>query len=55
VQVDTSREASYIESSSLVSAFSRDQSIIRVTLHHDLIVRYPQAVAVTTAITWGAS
>jgi hypothetical protein len=52
-QVDASRDASYIEASTLVSAFARDQSIIRVTLHHDLIVRRPEAVALKAGMTWG--
>ncbi len=54
VELDVSREGSYSSGGTMVSAFTRDQTLIRAILHHDLAVRHPVAVAVKTGITWGA-
>lgn len=54
LEIEVSREASYVESGSLVSAFSRDQTVIRTIMRHDFAVQYAEAVAVKTNITWGA-
>jgi HK97 family phage major capsid protein len=49
--LDVSAEASYVDSgSNVVSAFANDQTVIRVIEEHDFGVRYPQAVAVATAV-----
>ena len=31
-----------------------NQTLVRAILRHDLAVKHPEAVAVKTAITWGA-
>jgi hypothetical protein len=36
------------------SAFTRDQTLMRAILLHDLAVKHDVAVAVKTGITWGA-
>ncbi len=55
IRVEMSREAAYKTSGgSMVSAFQRDQSLIRAILHHDINVRHAEAVAVKTGVSWGA-
>ena len=50
--VDSS--ASYVQSGSLVSAFSRDETVVRVIMHHDFGIRYDVSATVLTGVTWGA-
>jgi HK97 family phage major capsid protein len=45
--------ASYVENSTLVSAFSRDETLIRAIARHDLGVRHDLSIAVKQAISWG--
>jgi HK97 family phage major capsid protein len=52
IAVDSS--ASYIESGSLVSAFSRDETLMRAIERHDLGVRHADSIAILKSITWGA-
>lgn len=52
IAVDSS--ASYVDSGSLVSAFSRDETLIRAISKHDFAVRHEESVAVKTGVTWGA-
>jgi HK97 family phage major capsid protein len=54
LQVDVSMEASYIDanSSSLVSAFSLDQSIVRAITEHDFAMRRGESVAVINTMSW---
>jgi HK97 family phage major capsid protein len=54
MEIEVSREASYVESGSLVSAFSRDQTVIRTIMRHDFAAQYAEAIAIKNAITWGA-
>jgi HK97 family phage major capsid protein len=49
-----STEASYTSGGNTVSAFQRDQTLIRVISKHDFGPRHVESVAVGTAITWGA-
>ena len=60
--IDVSTEASYDivteqggqVSVSSVSAFTHDQTLIRVITEHDFVMRHPESVAVITGIKWGA-
>lgn len=52
--LDVSAEAAYIESATLVSAFSRDQTVVRAITEHDFGMRHDESVAVLTGVTWGA-
>lgn len=52
--LDVSREAAYDVSGTLHSAFSKNQTVIRLVGSHDVAVRYNAAVAVLTAVQWGA-
>lgn len=53
ISLAISTEASYMDGGSLVSAFSRDQTVIRVIAEHDFGVRHDKAVAVGTGVMWG--
>lgn len=52
IAVDSS--ASYVDGSSLVSAFTRDETLIRAISRHDFAMRYDEAVAVKNQVTWGS-
>ncbi len=52
IAVDSS--ASYVESGSLVSSFSRDETVIRAITQHDFGMRHVESAAVITNATWGA-
>jgi len=52
--IDASSEAAYVSGSNVVSAYSLDQTVIRVIAEHDFAVRHPESVAVITGLTWGA-
>lgn len=53
MEVAVSTEASYVdESATLVSAFSLDQTVMRVLLEHDIVLRHDESVAVLTDINW---
>lgn len=51
--IDVSTEASYVSSGTLVSAFSRDQTVIRVIAEHDLVMRHDASAAMLTDVDWG--
>lgn len=53
LSVAISTEAAFIENGQLVSAFSKDLTIMRVILEHDFAMRHDEAVAVLTGVTWG--
>lgn len=51
MKVDFSKEASYIDSDGkLVSAFSRNQSLIRVVTEHDIGFRHPEGLVLGTGV-----
>lgn len=50
--VDASPEAAYHDGSSVVSAYSQDQTVVRAIAEHDLGLRYDKAIAVMTQVTW---
>lgn len=50
--IDVSTEAAYVSGGQLVSAFSRDQAIVRVIAHHDFAVRHAASIAVLTDVDW---
>ena len=56
--IDVSTEASYdiftAQGQVPVSAFTHDQTLIRVITEHDFVMRHPESVAVITGIKWGA-
>ena len=50
ITADTS--AAYIEGGTLVSSFSRDQTVVRAIVRHDFTVLYPESVAVLTGVLY---
>ena len=51
--IDFSREATYKDDQgNLVSAFSRNQSLIRVVTEHDIGFRHNEGLVLGTGITW---
>lgn len=51
--VDVSDTAAYHNGSSVVAAFSLDQTVIRAIAEHDFVARDPNAIAVLTGVRWG--
>lgn len=52
LQVDASNTAAYHDGSNVVSAFSKDQTVVRVIAHHDLGIRHEESLAVIEAVDW---
>ncbi|MCK7547187.1 phage major capsid protein [Marinobacter koreensis] len=53
MRVDFSREATYKDGAgNLVSAFSRNQSVVRVVAEHDIGFRHLEGLVLGTAVTW---
>jgi HK97 family phage major capsid protein len=52
VRVDVSDTAAYHDGTNVVSAFSKDQTVIRLIVEHDIGLRHDKAVAGLTAVTW---
>ena len=53
ILVDASTEATYSEGGSLQSAFSLDQTVVRIITAHDLAVRRAESVVVLNKVRWG--
>lgn len=51
--LEVSTEASYSDGSNLVSAFSKDQTVIKAIQHHDLAIRHLESISMLTGVTWG--
>ena len=51
--LDVSREATYDVSGTLNSAFSKNQTVVRLVGSHDVDVRYDPACTTLTAVRWG--
>lgn len=53
MKVDFSREATYIDADgNTVSAFARNQSLIRVIVEHDIGFRHVEGLALGTGVLW---
>lgn len=52
--VDASQEAAYHDGSSVIAAFSQDQTVIRVIAEHDFALRHNKAFSLIEGVTWGA-
>jgi HK97 family phage major capsid protein len=52
IVVETSTEASYFDGAQLQSAFSLDQTVIKLIIEHDLAVRHQESIAVLTGVQW---
>ena len=55
LMIDYSKEASYKDGDgNMVSAFQRDQTLVRVIAKHDFGPRHVESVSILTGVTWGA-
>jgi HK97 family phage major capsid protein len=52
LQVDASNTAAYHDGSNVVSAFSKDQTVVRVIAHHDLGIRHEESLSIIEAVDW---
>jgi HK97 family phage major capsid protein len=53
--IDYSKEATYKDDQgNVVSAFQRDQTLVRVIAKHDFGPRHVESIAILTGVTWGA-
>lgn len=53
LMVDLSSEAAYEDGGTVVSAFGRDQTVIRALAEHDIAMRREESIAVVTGVNWG--
>ncbi|MFC7515089.1 phage major capsid protein [Herbaspirillum sp. GCM10030257] len=55
LMIDYSKEATYKDSEgNVISAFQRDQTLIRVISKHDFGPRHVESIAILTGVAWGA-
>ena len=54
VRLEVSAVAAYHDGSALQSAFSRDESVVRLIALHDFAPRHEEAIVVLTEVEWGA-
>lgn len=52
LQIEVDSSASYHSGSTVVSAFERDETLIRAITQHDLAVRHAEAIAVKTGVAY---
>lgn len=54
MEMEASREATYTNSAgTLVSAWDRDETVIKALMRHDLAVRHRESLAYLDQVTWG--
>lgn len=51
--LDYSKEASYSDGANTISAFQRDQTLVRVIAKHDFGPRHVESIAVLIGVRWG--
>lgn len=54
IELMVSDTAAYNDGSTVVAAFSQDQTVVRAIARHDFCLRHDRSAAVVTGITWGA-
>ena len=50
--IDASQEAAYYDGSSVISAYSQDQTVIRAIAEHDLVMRRQESVSVLNSVVY---
>lgn len=45
--------ASYVDGGEMISAFSRDETLVRAITRHDFAFRHRESIAVKTGVAWG--
>jgi HK97 family phage major capsid protein len=53
ILLDVSTEAAYHDGSSVVAAFSLDQTVVRAIFETDMQTRYPESIVLVTGVKWG--
>lgn len=54
IELMVSDTAAYHDGSTVVAAFSQDQTVVRAIARHDFCLRHDRSAAIITGITWGA-
>ena len=55
IEISMSTEAAYNDGTGTMrAAFSRDETVMRAILQHDINARHLAAIAILTGVTWGA-
>lgn len=54
IELMVSDTAAYNDGSTVVAAFSQDQTVVRAIARHDFCLRHDRSAAIVTGITWGA-
>lgn len=55
LMIDYSKEATYKDGDgNMISAFQRDQTLVRVIAKHDFGPRHQESIAIITGVAWGA-
>ncbi len=54
LEVEIQPGAAYFDGTTVISAFSQDQTVIRTIARHDFALRHPLAASVLTTVKWGA-
>ncbi len=52
--IDASQEAAYYDGSSVVAAYSQDQTVVRAIMEHDFALRRDTSFGVLQGVRWGA-
>lgn len=52
VLVDVSQEAAYWDGAAIQAAFSLDQTVVRVIVEHDLVMRHDESISVMDEVIW---
>lgn len=54
MEVDASAEAAYFDGTAVQSSFSRDQTVVRVLDHVDIVSRHAEGICVIDTVRWAA-
>lgn len=52
ISIDVSSEAAYFDNTQVVSAFSKDETVMRTIAEHDLAMRHKESIAIIQAVKW---
>lgn len=54
LQIDVSNTAAYHNGSSVVSSFSRDETVVRAMIQTDINTRHDESITLVDQVTWGS-
>lgn len=55
IMLDASADAAYFDGAVVQAAFSRDETVVRAIVEHDLVVRHDEAISVIEGVVYGAA